>query len=122
MPGEGAYGFPRLHIPELDITIRRKDVGLITPTCESVSIGTERYAINRPRMPGEGAYVFPRLRVPEPDGLVLTPTCDSSAIGTERYAINTPLMSGEQGEFGAGVCIIEPNTDTTRHRKPSAIG
>ena len=51
------------------------------------------------------------------------------SIGTERDTYDLACMPREQGNLSVprvsnlmGRRIVEPNTDATRHRKPSAVG
>ena len=69
---------------------------VITPTCDSVSIRTERYTIDIIRMPGEGAYGGACVDIPQTHRSVITPTCDSVSIRTERYTIDIIRMPGER--------------------------
>ena len=72
-------------------------------------------------MPGEGVYERTRVYIPHPDGLIITSACDSVSIGTERHAPDPLRMPCEQTDLDTGVCIIEPNTDTARHRNASPV-
>ena len=71
--------------------------------------------------PGEGPIVLAGDSIPQPDGKVITPTSKCASIRAERDAINISRMPREQGNFGAGVCTIEPNTDPTCDRETNAI-
>ena len=73
-------------------------------------------------MPGERSLVCARHRIPEVDGIVVTPRCDCASIGTERDTVCRPRMPGKQGDLLMSSRIVEPNTDGTRYREPSAIG
>ena len=68
-------------------------------------------------MPGECAFVYTRDSLPQTDGFILTPTSDCSSIWTEGDTSDPTRMPREQGNFGAGVCTIEPNTDPTCDRE-----
>ena len=81
MPGEGVGVRARVHLPQ-----PHRMVWPISPTCDSFSIGTERYAIDRLHMPGEGVGVCPRVYLPQPHRPVITPSCECFSVGTERYA------------------------------------
>ena len=68
-------------------------------------------------MPFKSADMRSCHSVPQADSSVPTPTCDGATIGTERYAAN----GAKQCYFLIGVRIIEPNPDTTSHRKASPV-
>jgi hypothetical protein len=69
------------------------------------------------RMPNECTLVCALHRIPQMDSLVPTSTCERTSIRAERDAIHISRMPREQGNFGAGVCTIEPNTDPTCDRE-----
>ena len=60
MPGEGVFERTGCRIPQPDGTI-------IAPTCDSVSIGTKRYASDATRMPGEQGNLLIRLHIINPN-------------------------------------------------------
>ena len=69
MPSKGVGVRPRVHVPQLQRPA--------PTTCECVSIGTERYAIDPIRMPGERVGVCPRVGIPQSHRVVPTPaTCE----------------------------------------------
>ena len=73
-------------------------------------------------MPHKSRVLLSRSSVPQPHRLVPTPTGDSVTIGTERYTNDPIRMPCEQRDLLMGLRIVQPNTDTTRYRKPSAVG
>ena len=73
---------------------------VITPTCECISIRTERYAKDLSRMPGESAYGRAGVHLPQPHRAVETPTGKGVSIRTERYAKDLSRMPGESA-YGA---------------------
>ena len=93
MPGEGVGVRACVHRPQS----HRIVINPTGPTCDCISIGTERYAIDVTRMLGEGAGVCPRVQVPQPHRMVFIPSTANKrpAIGTERYAMDPTRMPGE---------------------------
>ena len=73
---------PCVHCPQSDRIV----FWPTSPSCECVSIGTERYASDVTRMPGESVGVRTCVHCPQENRAVETPTCECVSIGTERYA------------------------------------
>ena len=113
MPRECPLVCARYRIPEPDFPI--------TPTSEGAAIGAERDASDPNRMPPECPLVHTRYRIPKTDGSVVTPTGERPPIRAERDVSDHRRMPGEQGDLLIGHRIVEPNTNATCYREPSAI-
>ena len=64
----------------------------------------------------------PGDRIPQTDGIIATPRCEGATIWTERDAFDIRSMPGKQGDLLISCSVVEPNTDTTSHREPGAVG
>ena len=69
---------------------------VITATGDSITIRTERYALDIIRMPCERADMCAIACVPQSDSVVITHTCDCLTIRTERYAVDKTQMPSDR--------------------------
>ena len=114
MPRDCGFVLTRFGVPQSHCLVE-------TPTCKGIPIGTECDTIDRVRMPRDCGFVLPCFGVPQPHRIVPTPTDKRFAIRTERDTIDPTRMPREQCHLLMGCRIVEPNTNTTRHREPSAV-
>ena len=85
---EGVFEGPRVNIPQ-------EERAIFTHCYDSVSIGTEPYAIAP--MLGERVFELPRAGIPQPDCAIVTPDCEIGTRGCDSVAIETECyhISGE---------------------------
>ena len=106
--------FSCLNIPQTN--------GLVpTPTCQRLTVRTKRYTVDCPCMTNKFPEFFPCGNIPQTDTTIPTSACQCTTIRTKGYTKYLPSMPYEQITFFTGLCIVKPNTDTTRNRQKCII-
>ena len=70
----------------------------------------------------KGNFMLSGFYIPQTDCGVPAATGEVLAIRRERHTPDGLRMPRKQGDLCPGLCMIEPNTDRTRHSNQGSIG
>ena len=115
MPRDCGFVLPRGGIPQSHRVV-------IAPTCEGLSIRTERDTMDIPYMPCDCGFFLPRFSVPQLHRIVVTRACECTPIGAVGYTIDPVCMPHERGVVLPRSGIPQPNLSITPTCKRIPIG